>query len=291
MVERAASRDRTIPMNYRHIYHAGNFADVVKHAVLMMVVEYLKQKDKPFFLLDTHGGIGLYDLQSEQARKTAEADDGIARLWDMPDLPPVLARYVALVRGYNKRGDLRYYPGSPLIAQALLRPDDVLVVNELHPEDSETLSRALGHDRRVRVETRDGYECLRALLPPAQRRGAVLTDPPFEVRDEFSQMVRGLREAHKRWAGGTYILWYPIKDPAHVAAFHADIAALGIPDIIAVDFMRQPPDDVTKLNGAGQVIVNPPWNMRAALEDAGETLVQRLTHGRGAFAVSTIAGE
>jgi 23S rRNA (adenine2030-N6)-methyltransferase len=277
-------------MNYRHIYHAGNFADVVKHVALMLVLEYMAEKDKPFFVLDTHAGIGLYDLESEQARKTAEADDGIARLWDAPDLPPALARYVGMVRDMNM-GALRYYPGSPLIAQALLREGDSLVVNELHPEDVETLTRNIGRDKRVRVEHRDAYESWRALLPPPQRRGVVIVDPPFEVRDEFTLLTRGLRDAHKRWAGGTTILWYPIKDPAHVAAFHADLRMLGIPDMVALDFYRQKPDDVTKLNGSGLILVNPPWTLRAQLDEIMPVLVDKLTGGRGSFSFSVISGE
>lgn len=277
-------------MNYRHIYHAGNFADVVKHVVLMLVAEYMKEKDKPFFALDTHAGIGLYDLESAQARKTAEADDGIARLWDAPDLPPVLARYVALVRDFNM-GTLRYYPGSPMIAQALLRDGDTLIANELHPEDVETLTRNLGRDKRVRVEHRDGYESWRALLPPPQRRGFVLVDPPFEVRDEFKLMVKGLADAHERWAGGTSVLWYPVKDPVHVAAFHDDLRMLGIRDMLAIDFYRQKPDDVTKLNGSGLILVNPPWTLRKAMEEILPVLVEKLTGGHGYFSFNVIAGE
>lgn len=279
-------------MNYRHIYHAGNFADVVKHTVLMMVLDYMKQKDKPFFVLDTHGGIGLYDLEREEARKTAEADDGIARLRDVPDLPAPLAAYVDMVTSCNRKGSTRYYPGSPLIMQKMLRPDDALVVNELHPEDVETLARVMGHDHRLRVENRDGYECIRALLPPPQRRGIVLVDPPFEVRDEFKLLVRGLKQAHERFAGGTYILWYPIKDPAHIAAFHSDLVALGIPDILAIDFYRQKPDDVERLNGSGLIVVNPPWTLGKTMEDEVlPVLVDRLTGGRGSFAVTVIVAE
>ena len=277
-------------MNYRHIYHAGNFADVVKHVALMLVAEYMGEKDKPFFALDTHAGIGLYDLESEQARKTAEADDGIARLWDAPDLPPALARYVGLVRDLNM-GTLRYYPGSPLIVQGLLRDGDTLVANELHPEDVETLTRNLGRDKRVRVENRDGYESWRALLPPPQRRGFVIVDPPFEVRDEFKLLVRGLADAHARWAGGTALLWYPIKDPAHVAAFHDELRMRGIPDMLALDFYRRKPDDVTKLNGSGLVFVNPPWTLRRALEEVLPVLVGTLTGGQGYYSFTVIAGE
>ncbi|MBU0859167.1 MAG: 23S rRNA (adenine(2030)-N(6))-methyltransferase RlmJ, partial [Alphaproteobacteria bacterium] len=165
-------------MNYRHIYHAGNFADVIKHLMLMLVIEYMQQKDKPFFLLDTHAGIGLYDLQRVEAQKTAEAADGIARLWNAPDLPPELVRYVRWVRRCNKGDALRYYPGSPLIVQKMLRPIDTMVVNELHPEDVQTLRRSLDRTANLRIESRDGYECIRALLPPPQRRGMVLVDPP-----------------------------------------------------------------------------------------------------------------
>lgn len=281
----------TPAMNYRHIYHAGNFADVAKHLVLMLTLEHMLQKDKPFFALDTHAGIGLYDLHRDEAQKTAEAADGIARLWSAPDLPPALVRYVRLVRACNRGADLRYYPGSPLFIRKMIRPSDAMVVNELHPEDVHTLADILDPAPNLRIENRDGYECLRALLPPPQRRGLVITDPPFEVRDEFRLLVRGMKESYARWSGGTYLFWYPIKDPVHIDLFHHDIVALGVRDIIAVDFYRRPPDDVTKLNGAGMIIVNPPWTLRAALDENMPFLVKYLTDGQGRYELRTLVAE
>lgn len=280
-------------MNYRHIYHAGNFADVFKHIVLMLCVEYLKEKDKPFFALDTHAGIGLYDLYSEAAQKTAESEAGIGSLWSSSRHPEAVTRYLALIRRFNRRsgGELRYYPGSPLIVREMLRPGDRLMANELHPEDNKTLQEALGTDHRLRVMQEDGYILLKSQLPPPERRGLVLVDPPFEVRDEFARMVQGLFDAHKRWAQGVYMFWYPIKDLAAVAQFHHDLAETGIPRIIAADFMLRRPSDPSVLNGSGLAIVNPPWTLQAQLQEIIPWLTQAVTGGEGYVDLKTIRDE
>jgi 23S rRNA (adenine2030-N6)-methyltransferase len=255
-------------MNYRHAYHAGNFADVVKHATLALVIERLKAKDAPFAVLDTHAGIGRYDLSSIEAQKTGEFRDGVLRLLESPPkaLPAELEPYLAVVRNLNRgRPELRWYPGSPRLALDLLRPQDRMVLLELHPEDARTLSALFAGDRRVSVHNSDGYIGLKAFLPPKERRGLVLIDPPFERRDEFERLARGLRHAHRRWASGQYLLWYPIKDRAPVDAFHAALKAAGIARVLVAELLLRPANDPERLNGCGLVLVNPPWRLDAAL--------------------------
>lgn len=265
-------------MNYRHAYHAGSFADVVKHAALALVIEHLKSKTAPFVVLDTHAGTGRYDLAADEARKTGEFADGIGRVLAAPRIPDALMPYVAAVRRANRgSAGLRWYPGSPKLARALIRPVDRLVLYELHPEDARLLARAFAGDTRVEVHARDGWSALKAELPPAERRGVVLIDPAFEVRDEFQNLVRALRTGHRRWATGIYVLWYPIKDPAEVAAFKADLAASGIRRILLAELhMRPPGGDGERLAGCGLAIVNPPWHLEAALAALLPELLQIL---------------
>ncbi|MTJ81156.1 MAG: 23S rRNA (adenine(2030)-N(6))-methyltransferase RlmJ [Telmatospirillum sp.] len=248
-------------MNYRHAYHAGNFADVVKHIALSLVLTHLRRKDTPFCVIDTHAGIGLYDLAGVEAGKTGEYQEGIVRLLATTGLPEGLAPYLAAVRAANPGWpDLRHYPGSPMIARESLRPGDRLALVELHPEDVISLRRLFGHDRQVGVHEGDAYQALKALLPPKERRGLVLIDPPFEVKDEFQRIARGLTQALKRWERGIYGIWYPIKDPAPVERFLSEVAAFGLPCLTA-EFYRQPPDNPERLNGCGLLVVNPPWKL------------------------------
>lgn len=279
-------------MNYRHIYHAGNFADVFKHIILMRVIAYLKQKDKPFFALDTHAGTGKYNLTSPQAQKTMEAAAGIGSLWNISNLPPAIEAYLTLIRNVNPDPrKLTAYPGSPLIIKALLRGADRMVANELHPEDTHILKKALGEDSRVKVENMDGYTCLKAFLPPDERRGVVLIDPPFEVTDEFARMVKGLRHAYTRWATGIYAFWYPIKSPADIHLFHQEIKALNIPRCVAFDFMLRPVTDPDVLNGCGMLLVNPPWTLREEIESLTPLLVRHMTDNEGSLRIHEISGE
>jgi len=245
-------------MNYRHAYHAGNFADVLKHAVLVHIIEYLKRKAVPFRVIDTHAGVGGYDLGSEQAIKTAEWRDGIGRLYDATipaEISALIEPYLAVVRAENGEGSLATYPGSPAIARRLLRADDVLAVNELHPDDSALLKRFFAGDRQVKVLELDAWTAVKSLLPPKERRGLVLIDPPFEEPGEIERMQDAIVGAARRFAGGTVMLWYPIKDPRPIAMFHRRVAALGVPKILAVDLMIRRADDVERLNGTGLVIV------------------------------------
>src|SRR5258708_23962886 len=229
-------------MNYRHAYHAGNFADVVKHATLALLIERLKAKDTPFCVLDTHAGIGRYDLSSTEAQKTGEFRNGVLKLLDAGPkaLPGELDPYLSVVRALNKgRSELRWYPGSPRLALDLLRPQDRLALLELHPEDARTLAALFAGDRRVSIHNADGYIGLKAFLPPKERRGLVLIDPPFERRDEFERLARGLRHAHRRWASGQYLLWDPVKDRSPVAAFHEALKANGIARMLVAELLRR----------------------------------------------------
>jgi len=278
-------------MNYRHIYHAGHFADVFKHIMLMMALDYLKQKDKPLFALDTHAGIGLYDLKSVEAQKTGEAAAGIGRLWARDDAPEEIKKYLSLIKTFNAGNDLCFYPGSPLIMQEMLRGGDRMVVNELHPDDHITLRKNMKGDRRARIEDQDGYIAMKAHLPPHERRGLVLCDPPFEVTNEFDLMLAGLKNAYARWATGIYMFWYPVKDPAIISKYHQSLAAAGIPKITAIEFLKQKSVDKSAFNGTGLVIVNPPWTMADQARTILPWLVDVLTDGHGHYNITQITGE
>jgi 23S rRNA (adenine2030-N6)-methyltransferase len=274
-------------MNYRHAYHAGNFTDVLKHAVLALVIEHLKQKPAPFRVIDTHAGLGVYDLASEEAEKTGEWRAGIGRLLDAdarltPEAAAALAPYLGVVRGLNQGAALARYPGSPLIARRLMREGDRLVVNELHPEDNAALAQLFARDAQTKVLALDGFTALKSLLPPKERRGVVLVDPAYEVAGELERLVQGLKEVERRFATGTILLWYPVKDASLIAAFRRQIAALGFAKALAVELMIRAPDDPTRLNGAGLIVINPPFTLRAKLETLLPELARLLAQGRGA---------
>ncbi len=272
-------------MNYRHAYHAGNFADVLKHAVLALVIEHLKLKPAPFRVIDTHAGIGLYDLSSEASLKTGEWRAGIGRIVDA-DLPAeaaaILAPYLAVVREVNGPGPLQRYPGSPLIARRLMRPNDRLVVNELHPEDHAALEKLFARDDETKVLAFDAWIALKSLLPPKERRGVVLVDPAFEEQGELDRLVEGLGEAVRRFATGTFLLWYPIKDVKAVAAFCRKIAALELSKVLAVELMIRGGEDAQRLNGAGLIVVNAPYTLEAKFKVLMPVLVPLLAQGEGA---------
>lgn len=282
-------------MNYRHAYHAGNFADVLKHAILALVIEYLKRKPAPFRVIDTHAGIGLYDLAAEEAVKTGEWRDGIGRLWmqQMPgDIEEALAPYFASVRSVNDGEALRHYPGSPLVARALMRAQDALVANELHPDDHQALVQRLRGDKRVRVTNIDGWIALRSLLPPKERRGVVLVDPPFEVEGERERLVSGLKDGLTRFANGIYLLWYPIKDLAQACTLKRDIAALDVSKLLSAEIFVHQPGDAQRLNGCGLLVINPPYQLDEHLGRLLPFLAERLGQSTGAgYELAWLAGE
>lgn len=272
-------------MNYRHAYHAGNFADVVKHATLALVIEHMKLKPGPFRVIDTHAGLGVYDLASEAAQKTGEWREGIGRVMQAtfaPGAANLLAPYLDVVRRLNAGGGLARYPGSPLLARELMRAGDRLVVNELHPEDHNELKRLFAHDPQVKVMALDAWTALKALLPPPERRGVMLIDPAYEQAGELDRLVQGLQEGVRRFATGTYLLWYPIKDAKTVTAFRRKIGDLGLPKATAIELMVRGPDDETRLNGAGLIAVNAPFMLAASLEVLLPELARVLAQGKGA---------
>ncbi len=238
-------------MNYRHAYHAGNFADCFKHALLVALVDSFARKPAPYFVLDTHAGAGHYDLAAEPAQRTGEADSGIYQLLDAR--PSGLARYLALVEA------LGLYPGSPAIIRALLRPADRLACCELHPEDVVLLRRQFHRDPQVEVHNRSGWEALGALLPPKEKRGLVFIDPPFENPDEFAVLAEGLRRGRSRFGHAILAAWYPIKQRAAVRSFHATLKAAEIPDILAIELYLREPTNPERLNGCGLLVINPPY--------------------------------
>jgi 23S rRNA (adenine2030-N6)-methyltransferase len=258
-------------MNYRHAYHAGNFADVLKHTVLALVIDYLKRKEAPFRVIDTHAGRGRYALTSREAGKTGEWHAGIGRLLGpgakplAADIERQLAPYRAAVSAENEAGALAVYPGSPLIARHLMRAQDTLVANELHPEERAELEAALGRDRRVKVMGLDGWIALKSLLPPKERRGVVLIDPPFEQEGELARLAEGLAEGLQRFATGIFIAWYPIKDPKPVARFREGLAETAGRPLLGIELMTRRPDDPDRLNGCGLVVANPPFTLEAEL--------------------------
>lgn len=258
-------------MNYRHAFHAGNFADCMKHAVLVWLLQALARKPAGFCVLDTHAGIGRYDLTADSASRTGEWQSGIGKLVDAP--PPALADYVGLVNV------LGLYPGSPAITRALLRAQDRLVCCELHPDDVATLRRHFARDPQVAVHHRDAWEALPALLPPRERRGLILIDPPYESREEFSQVTTALAAAWARFRGGVFVAWYPIKHRAPVRDFHAALKSSGIRDMLAAELWLREPLDPARLNGCGLIVVNPPFGFTESVPDILRALLQRLGTG------------
>ncbi len=249
-------------MNYRHSFHAGNSADVVKHSLLIALVQSLQQKDGALTLIDTHAGCGLYDLGSEQAQRTGEAAEGVRRVFSHPD--PLLDDYRAAVRAVNGDAEPRLYPGSPQVLARLLRPQDVLILNEKHPEDAVAL-RATMRGTPAAVHERDAYELWLALLPTRTGRGMVVVDPPYEQTDERARITATLKAAHRRWAHGVTVIWYPLKDRSAHQRWKNDLRALGIAKFLAVEHWLYDADQLGVYNGAGLFVVNPPYAFTQAL--------------------------
>lgn len=269
-------------VNYRHAFHAGNFADVFKHTILVGLVEALKAKQTPFCYFDTHAGRGRYDLSGAEASRTGEAADGIQRLLASTRAPSLLHVYVNLVRALNAgREELAIYPGSPLIASLLMREDDRGILCELNGEEAAFLKNVFRDDARFAVHERDGYEGMKALLPPRQRRGLVLIDPPYEAQDgEFRLVEKALAATQKSWNTGTYAIWYPIKLRQHVQPFHRWLAQSGYAKVLVAELLLHPDNSALRLNGCGMAIINPPWKFDRQLAELLPVLRDLLAQGR-----------
>lgn len=252
-------------LSYRHAFHAGNHADVLKHLVQVLTLQYMAEKGgKPLRYIDTHAGAGRYDLRKSFASQNSEFESGIARLWRRDDMPEPLARYIDVVRGFNSTGELRYYPGSPAIAAAILYPGHFLQVYELHPDDAARLERWAARDRRVRVQRDDGFAAIKAILPPPEKRALVMIDPPYEVKSDYATAVSTLQLALKKFATGVYALWYPLLVRDEVRTLMRKLEALPVKSLV-VELPVQAQGQ--GMYGSGMFVVNPPWVLEQQLRD------------------------
>ncbi|CAN5370983.1 23S rRNA (adenine(2030)-N(6))-methyltransferase RlmJ [soil metagenome] len=283
-------------MNYRHAFHAGGFADVIKHIVLVRILTYLHEKETPFRVIDSHAGAGLYDLSGEESQRSGEWLTGIARVMQArfsEGTVPLVAPYLDIVRGFNPPRELKTYPGSPLIARKLLRPQDSLVACEVEPKARKQLISALRRDKQARIVDLDGWVGLPAFVPPKERRGVVLIDPPFEAKNEFERMADGFSEAFAKWTTGIYVLWYPVKSrrATDTLADHVGhtVAAAGPGKVLRLEFSIAPQAPDAGLTSAGLLIVNPPWPLMAELKVILPELEKPLgLGGAGRFRLETV---
>ncbi len=282
-------------MNYRHAFHAGNFADVLKHAVLCRVLHYLREKPAAFRVIDTHAGAGVYDLTSSEAGRGGEWHNGIEKFLAaaLPrEIALLLAPYLDVIGALNERGRLRIYPGSPAIAQAWLRPQDRLIACELEPNTAAALNRNLRGDSRIKTLAIDGWTALTAYVPPIERRGLVLVDPPFEQNSDFRRLSQALATAHRKWATGIYMLWYPIKDRGEPDGLAKRLRRLAIAKTLRAELIVNPMSDPSRLNGCGLILVNPPWRIPDELAILLPALAKIFgRQDKGAFRLDWLVGE
>jgi 23S rRNA (adenine2030-N6)-methyltransferase len=267
-------------MNYRHAFHAGNFADVHKHAVLVRILVHLRSKPAAFRVIDTHAGAGRYDLLGPEPNRSGEWQNGIARLWDAQEpgiAGALLASYLDVVKAFNPGGELRIYPGSPLVTTSLLRAQDRLIACDLEPKSAALLAKALQGDRRAKSVTINGWTALGAYVPPKERRGLVLIDPPFEEAGDFDRLSSAFAAAYRKWPTGIYLMWYPIKERGGPDALALKLTRLGVPDILRCELTLGSPRADAGLVGSGLIIVNPPFPLQPDLRSFMPVLAQLLS--------------
>lgn len=270
-------------MNYRHAFHAGNHADVFKHLVLSRLIALMARKEQPFAYLDTHAGVGLYDLHGDQASRTGEYREGIARLWQVEQPPALAADYLRVLRKLNPDGELRYYPGSPEVARRLARQQDSLQFNEKHPDDGQALKDNMKRDPRVAVHRGEGWHVPRALLPTPEKRAIMLVDPPFEQPDELQRCAKALKETIARMRQTVVMVWYPIKDEKSLRRFYQELTSTGAPKLLKAELFIHPADSGERLNGSGLAIANPPWGLEEELNVLLPWLAQLLGQSGGSW--------
>ncbi|MBS0247964.1 MAG: 23S rRNA (adenine(2030)-N(6))-methyltransferase RlmJ [Proteobacteria bacterium] len=287
-------------MNYRHAFHAGNVADVFKHAVLCRILSYLTEKQSAFRVIDTHAGAGLYDLSSAEAQRGGEWQAGIGRLMaavaagELPERAAALLKpYLDVIGALNERGALKVYPGSPALTRAFLRGDDRLIACEVEPKAEVQLERHLRHDGRIKVIAIDGWTAMTAYVPPPERRGLVLVDPPFEEEADFHRLSHTLGLAHRKWPTGIYALWYPIKGRGEADALAKRVRKLGIAKVLRAELLVSPVKDQSRLNGSGLIVINPPWTLEGDLQALLPVLARLLARepGSGSVRIDWLARE
>ncbi|KMK52001.1 ribosomal RNA large subunit methyltransferase J [[Actinobacillus] muris] len=278
-------------LSYRHSFHAGNHADVLKHTVLTLILQALKQKEKGFFYLDTHAGVGRYSLLSAEAEKTGEYIEGIARLWDRNDLPAEIQPYLDEVKKINK-GQLRFYTGSPLLAVQQLRPQDRALLTELHPNDFPLLRNEFAKTPNVVTKRENGFQQLKSALPPKEKRGLVLIDPPYELKDDYELVVKAIVEGYKRFATGVYAIWYPVVLRQHTKRIVRGLQETGIRKILQIELAVRPDSDQRGMTASGMIVINPPWQLETQMKNCLPYLTQVLVpEGTGSWQVSWITPE
>ena len=278
-------------LSYRHAFHAGNPADVLKHLVLVRCLEYLNQKDKPYCYVDSHAGAGRYRLDDPAAQKTGEYQQGIARLWHREDLPAVMGTYMTLLRQLNPGDRLAQYPGSPWLARALMRDQDRGILNELHPRDYALLGKVFTKSSRFQVRREDGFAGAIAAVPPVERRGLVLMDPPYEIKEDYQKVVETLEHAYRRFATGTYLIWYPVVDRARTAAMERALKRTRIKNMQLFELGTEADKPGRGMTASGMVVVNPPWTLAAEMAQLLPYLAAAIAPERGRHRIVTLAPE
>ncbi|MCJ2378533.1 23S rRNA (adenine(2030)-N(6))-methyltransferase RlmJ [Vibrio sp. ZSDZ34] len=278
-------------LSYRHSFHAGNHADVIKHIVQSLILNSLKNKEKPFVYHDTHSGVGRYDLTHEWSEKTGEYKQGIARIWGNKDIPQDVASYIDSIEMLNSDDTLRYYPGSPRVARAHLRAQDRMVLTELHPSDFPLLEQEFHRDRQVKIYKDDGFQRLKGSLPPAERRGLVLIDPPYELAKEYRDVVTAIAQSYKRWATGIYAIWYPVVNRYDIDDMIEGLEGLGIRKILQIELGVSPDTNERGMTASGMIVINPPWTLEKQMNDILPYLKDKIAPATGHFKVEWIVPE
>lgn len=278
-------------LSYRHSFHAGNHADVLKHIVLTLILDSLKQKEKGFFYLDTHSGVGRYSLFSAEAEKTGEYIEGIARLWERDDLPEEIKPYIAELKKINK-GKLRFYTGSPLLAVQQLRPQDRALLTELHPNDFPLLRNEFANIPNVHTKRENGFQQLKSALPPKEKRGLILIDPSYELKEDYELVVKAIIEGYKRFATGIYAIWYPVVLRQHTKRIIKGLEASGIRKILQIELAVRPDSDQRGMTASGMIVINPPWQLEQQMKKILPYLTNVLVpEGTGSWSVNWITPE
>ncbi|EGR4184759.1 23S rRNA (adenine(2030)-N(6))-methyltransferase RlmJ [Vibrio cholerae] len=278
-------------LSYRHSFHAGNHADVLKHIVQSLILNSLQQKEKPFVYHDTHSGVGRYDLTHEWSEKTGEYKQGIARVWQQDNIPAELDSYLDAIRQLNQGETLRYYPGSPQVARAHLREQDRMVLTELHPSDYPLLEQEFHRDRQVSIYKEDGLARLKASLPPQERRGLVLIDPPYELAKEYRDVVRAIAQSYKRWATGIYAIWYPVVNRCDIDDMLEGLQGLEIRKILQIELGVAPDTNERGMTASGMIVINPPWTLESQMQTILPFLKQAIAPATGHYKVEWVVPE
>ncbi len=279
-------------LSYRHSFHAGNFADVLKHIVQTLSIQALKQKPKPFVYFDTHAGAGRYNLKTEMGQKVAEYKQGIEKIWQQNDIPELLNPYIDIIKNLNPDNQLKHYPGSPLIADSLMHRNNRLELSELHPTDFMWLKQEFKDSKNINIKQSDGYKYLKSKLPPIQRRGLILIDPSYELKTEYDDVIKNIKQAHTKFATGIYAIWYPVVSRQQVEEFCQQFKRSGIKNILRIELCIKPDSDEYGMTGTGMIIINPPWKLAQQMQSILPWLFEQLKQDSNCgFTVENLVSE